>query len=186
MTTLPLFIIKFTVQHPQIVSWCLQKIHKYCGVLNMVSSQHIYVLYSTTPCIILLPFWIARHQVQRPEIVLKHPHSTDSAIWTDKKQYSSEINRQCIPLVHFFPTEWFPEVVMLCFLIQCNPLRQTMTLDYAKLKSICAHFAGRRSWEFITVQYLKILSTEGLLITVGFVDSTFVLYFPPTRLSYFP
>ena len=69
------------------------------------------------------------------------PRKSSKAIWTDKmeKRYSNQtcqINRQCMPVVHFLPTEWVPEVVIMdaMFLIQCNPLRQTMTLkDYAKL-----------------------------------------------------
>ena len=62
------------------------------------------------------------------------PRKGSKAAWTDKmqKRYSNQAC-QCMPVVHLLPSGWSPEVVIMdsMFLIQCNPLRQTM--DYAKL-----------------------------------------------------
>ena len=65
------------------------------------------------------------------------PRKGSKAIWTDKKEkrYSNETGK-CNPVVHCLPNRWIPEVVIMdaMFLIQCNPLRQTMTIkNYAKL-----------------------------------------------------
>ena len=73
------------------------------------------------------------------------PRKGSKAAWTDKieKCYTSQ-TCQSMPVTHFFPVVWVPEVVILdaMFLIQCNPLRQTMTIkDYALL--LLNHFAAQ-------------------------------------------
>ena len=66
------------------------------------------------------------------------PHKGSKAVWTDKleKRYSTKTCESTPVITHVLPREWVPEVIILdaMFLIQCSPLRQTMTImDYAKL-----------------------------------------------------
>lgn len=66
------------------------------------------------------------------------PHKGSKAIWTDKleKRYTTQMCESTPVIMNALPSRWVPEVVILdaMFLIQCSPLRQTMTImDYAKL-----------------------------------------------------
>ena len=52
-----------------------------------------------------------------------------------------------MPIIQALPLYWVPDVVVLdaMFLIQCNPLRQTMTItDYAKLMFVMPHYQDER------------------------------------------
>ena len=67
------------------------------------------------------------------------PHKSSKATWTEKLQ--KRYDKQCHDansqvIIECLPRGWKPQIVIIdgMFLIQCNPLRQTMTItEYAKL-----------------------------------------------------
>ena len=88
------------------------------------------------------------------------PHKGSKAVWTDKleKRYSTKTCESTPVITHVLPRGWVPEVIILdaMFLIQCSPLRQTMTImDYAKLllnRFVLQHYqAGVRYMYYLIV-----------------------------------
>ena len=77
------------------------------------------------------------------------PHKGSKVIWTDKLEKRYAICESKPVIINILPRRWVPEVILMdtMFLIQCNLLRQTMTvMDYAKLflnRFVIQHFHAR-------------------------------------------